>query len=102
MNKGYLVMATATKQTRGPMSPKPRKELTAKEKRTPRGKFATHLRELLEARGITSAELAKKLDIKEPTVRYWLRGETFPDIETLAALGKILGLEDYRQVLPPL
>jgi transcriptional regulator with XRE-family HTH domain len=52
--------------------------------------------------GITSKALAAKLGIKEPTVRYWLRAETFPDIETLAALGKALGLDDYRKVLPPL
>lgn len=94
-------MATATKNNRRAM-PKPRKELTAKEKRTPRGKFATHLRDLMDAAGLTSGEVAAKLDIREATVRYWLRGETFPDIETLVTLGKILHVEDYRHVLPPL
>lgn len=61
-----------------------------------------HLRVLLDERGMTADELAHALGLQGATVRYWLRGESFPDLETLVVLGKALSLDDYRQVLPPL
>lgn len=69
------------------------------------GRFALHLDALLTERGLTPQALAdacKKagLPIEEHAVRAWLRGENMPKTAHLRRLGKVLGLADYRQVLP--
>ena len=101
-------MATATKQTKGSMSPRPRKELSKAEKRTPWGRFALHLRALMDERGWDHQELASRMNgaATEAAVRKWLRAEGMPDYERLVALGEALDTRehpfpDYRMALPP-
>ena len=78
-----------------------RKKLTKAEQRTPKGRFAMHLAALMQQRAIDNKTLADRLGIGEATVRKWLRAESVPETLDLEALGKALGLLDYRSVLPP-
>ena len=54
------------------------------------------LRELREKRGLTQAELAKRLGVGRTTVTLWERGDNRPRIDMLVDLAKILGVKvDY-------
>lgn len=88
------------------MAPRQQKQLTKREQRTPKGRFATHIAALMEERGFDHNDLAKRMDVGEATVRKWLRAESVPETLDLEALGKALDtpehpLPDYRMVLPP-
>lgn len=70
-----------------------------------RGAFALHLRALLESKGWDHHKLAEKLtaaDVKvsEAGVRMWLRGDNMPKAEDLRTIGRVLGLDDPRHILP--
>lgn len=88
------------------MAAKPRKKLTKAELRTPHGKFAAHFSMLLDERGWDSKKFSDLADIKEPTIRKWLRGESIPAVVDLPAIYDAMStreypLADYRFVLPP-
>lgn len=98
-------VAAPTKGASRPV-PKKRKTISKKEAKTEQGQFALHLQSLLDAKGWNSYTLAEAcenagLDVKEHTVRAWLRAENMPKSHQLRAIGKILGLEDPRHILPP-
>lgn len=83
------------------------KKLTKKEIRDGGefGLFAVHLAKLLKERELTAKALsdackAAKIDIEEYSVRSWLRAESMPKSHQLRAIGKVLGLEDSRHILP--
>lgn len=66
-------------------------------------KFAERLKELRLAKGLTRAELAKKLNINIRSISYWETGQRQCDFDTLIALARILdtsvdyliGMSDY-------
>ena len=88
--------------SKGPtMAPKPRKRLTAADKRTSEGKFAVVLEKLMAERGVTTQQLADAVGIKEPTVRAWLRAESIPgDVRLIKAIGQHFKLADWRLIIP--
>lgn len=86
--------------------PRPRKQLTKRDLRKPKGRFAAHLQALLDARGLSTAAFAKSVGVGEPTVRKWLRAESVPETLDLERIGQALDLPghpfpDYRMILPP-
>lgn len=88
------------------VAPRQQKQLTKREQRTPKGRFATHIAALMAERGLDHKALAERMDIGEATVRKWLRAESVPETLDLERLGKALDttehpLPDYRLVLPP-
>jgi len=88
------------------VAPVPKKQLTAKEKRTPAGKFAVRLQLLLDERGWESADFARKLGVDPPAVRRWLRADGLPgSLELAIRIGKALDVPghpfpDWRQAFP--
>ena len=85
------------------MSPRKRKDLSPA---TCKGRFGAHIRGLVDRAGLTVGELHRHLAqrgfrITESGIRKWLRGEAFPTVEVLELLAGILGLTDYRHILPP-
>ncbi|MGQ0633096.1 MAG: hypothetical protein ACT4QC_00655 [Planctomycetaceae bacterium] len=67
-------------------------------------RFAVHLRALLERRGWSSQHFAAMLAEAGVNVAYravdvWLRGG-LPRARDLERIADVLGLDDYRQVLP--
>lgn len=54
--------------------------------------FATHVRELMEARGLTQAELAAKVGIGQPAVSMMLNRECRPQRKTVARIAEALGV----------
>lgn len=89
------------------VSPRQSKKLTAAERRSDRGQFATHLAALMREREVTTEDLAKAARIDAPTIRRWLRAEVLPnDLTTLKKLRRALDttehpMPDYRLILPP-
>jgi len=70
------------------------------------GAFGAHLAALLAERDWDHHKFAEKLQaanlkISEAGVRVWLRGEGMPKAEMLRAIGRVLGLEESRDILPP-
>lgn len=51
------------------MSPKRAKELKPDELRSIRGRFSTHLGQLMQAANVTKEQLATGADLKEPAIR---------------------------------
>ena len=87
------------------VAPVDRKVLSAKEKRTPAGKFAVRLQALLDERGWTAPQLEELSGIAGPTLRRWLRAEGFPKVAEMPRLGKALDtpahpFPDWRMILP--
>lgn len=88
-----------------PMAKK-RRKLTAVERRTLAGRFAIHLRSLMDAKDWEVGDLHEQLKrlevrVEKPAIHAWLRGEALPKARDLEKLGNALGLKDYREVLPP-
>ena len=88
-----------------PVAPVDRKVLSAKEKRTPAGKFAIRLQSLLDERGWTVPQLEERSGIAGPTLRRWLRAEGFPKVVEMPRLGEALNtpshpFPDWRMILP--
>ena len=87
------------------MSPRHRKPLDPRSKRY-EVRFARRLRDLLEDREMTTAAFVKRLksagvSASGEAVKKWLRGERLPRPQDAEAIGKILGLDDYRTIWPP-
>ncbi len=86
------------------MTPRKRKELDP-DSRDVGIRFAIHLRKLIDARGMTPADLHAKLveggtEVSMELVKKWLRGDGFPRPNDLESLGNALDMRDYRFVLP--
>ena len=69
-------------------------------------RFALHLRQIMADRGWTSKNVSdllrrKGVDVGPRGVDVWLRGEGSPKFRDLEQIGRALGLDDYRMVLPP-
>jgi transcriptional regulator with XRE-family HTH domain len=74
--------------------------------RKPKGRFAAHLKALLDQRGLTTQAFADAAGVGEPTVRKWLRAESVPETLDLQRIGDALDttkhpFPDYRMILPP-
>lgn len=44
----------------------------------------------MEANGITQAEFAKALGVRQPSVSRWLNGQAVPDMDTFEKMAKVL------------
>jgi transcriptional regulator with XRE-family HTH domain len=64
------------------------------------GRFATRLRKLRIAEGLSAEEVAASLEITVRTVYHWENGHSEPKMESLAALAKLYNLKSPRQLLP--
>lgn len=69
-------------------------------------RFGLHLRALLKNKKLGSTEFLQKLkadglDVSLATVGKWLSGDRLPRCYDLESIGRVLGIRDYRQVLPP-
>jgi transcriptional regulator with XRE-family HTH domain len=69
--------------------------------------FAKNLHYLMEARGITQADICRELDVSSATASDWCSGKKFPRIDKLQRLADLLsvrlstltsetGLQDYE------
>jgi transcriptional regulator with XRE-family HTH domain len=67
--------------------------------KTPRERFAARLRELLGDR--PASFLADAVGVKPDAVLKWLRGANTPDLDYWPKLAKAFGLDDWRDLLPP-
>jgi hypothetical protein len=89
------------------VAPNNPKKLTAKERRTDKGRFAVHLAALLKERSWDAQDLADHIGLGVHAVRRWLRAEVMPsDLDMLQTIGRALDttdhpMPDYRMVLPP-
>ncbi len=54
------------------------------------------IRELMKERGITSIELAEKLNVTKATVSYWINGKVFPNADTLECIAELLNVPVWR------
>lgn len=89
-----------------PSMAKARKKLSRKTLATIQGRFAEHLRALMDKRDWAVGDLQDRLkhaglECTKATIHMWLRAETMPKAADLETLGNVLGLRDYRDVLPP-
>jgi transcriptional regulator with XRE-family HTH domain len=89
----------------GIMSPRARKPLDPRSKRF-EVRFARRLRDLLTARGMTTAEFLERLqraglDVSIEAVKKWLNGGRVPHPSDAEQIGRVLGLDDYRHLWPP-
>src|SRR5262245_8261529 len=87
------------------MSPHPRKHL---DPRSPEFevRFAIRLRWLVDKRGWGPSDFHEQLSIAGlvvslPAVKKWLNGSDVPRPHEMELIGELLGLRDYRYVLPP-
>jgi transcriptional regulator with XRE-family HTH domain len=68
-------------------------------------RFALKLRGLVAKKGWTSVDLAERIAgydgaVTNRAIDAWLRGDTLPSISILESLAEVLGITDYRQILP--
>ena len=54
--------------------------------------FVKNLRYLMEARGITQADICRVLDVSSATASDWCTGKKFPRIDKLQRLADLLGV----------
>lgn len=85
---------------------RPRKHLSRDTQRTFRGRFAAHLQAMLDERGWMPHDLARRLKLRPPAIRKWLRADGGPELTLLERLAAALctrqhPVKDYRDVLPP-
>ena len=70
------------------------------DKTTYAGRFAARLRELRVAAGLSQAEVAKRLDVKQSTVSLWESGERAPSLNQLPAIAYALGVNEAEKFFP--
>jgi transcriptional regulator with XRE-family HTH domain len=58
-----------------------------------KSRIATNIREAMADAGLTSAELARRMNDHERQVRRWRNGETVPGLSNLASLASELDRE---------
>jgi transcriptional regulator with XRE-family HTH domain len=59
-----------------------------------RKQFAAQVRRGRERLGLTQAELAKRVRVRDSTVSRWEDAKVFPRLEKLAAIARVLGIEE--------
>jgi ribosome-binding protein aMBF1 (putative translation factor) len=83
---------------------RPRLELSDKDKDLgPR--FARRLRKLMETHGWSSRDVAELVTkggvaVGDRAVDAWLRGQRLPKLKDIEKVGRALGFDDYRDLLP--
>lgn len=70
-----------------------------KKPKTAREKFAAHLRGLAGDR--LSKDLAREWGVSPASVSKWLNGRQIPDLALWPKIAAKLGLDSYRDLLPP-
>lgn len=63
--------------------------------------FADNLIMFLEKSGITSSDLADRLEVSKATISQWLHLRTYPTIEKLEIMARIFGCNITDLMLPP-
>lgn len=86
------------------MAPRPRKKLDPKSKDFST-RFALHLRNRLERRGLTTADFLQQLQaaglqVSGEAIRKWLSGAHLPRPQDAETIGTVLRMRDYRHVWP--
>lgn len=84
----------------------PRSDRKEFDSSTPEGRFGLHFRALVDATGLTVPQLKAAIEeagrpVSLGGIRHWLRGDSYPDHAMMEVLGPILGLLDYRLIMPP-
>lgn len=69
-------------------------------------RFALHLRELLDQRGLSAVNFVERLNeaglkISQQTALKWISGYHVPHAKDMETIGRVLSLADYRFLLPP-
>ena len=59
---------------------------------TAREAFVKNLRYLMEAKGISQADICRELDISSATVSDWCSGKKYPRIDVMQRLAELLGV----------
>ncbi len=54
------------------------------------------LKELFQAKGYSQYRIAKMLELNESTITRWVNGRTYPRVDTLTKLAKILGTSETK------
>lgn len=54
------------------------------------------LKEIMKAQGLTSIELAERLDVTKATISYWINGKVFPNADTLERIAEVLNVPVWR------
>ena len=54
--------------------------------------FVRNLKYLMEARGITQADICREMDVSSATVSNWCTGQKFPRVDKLQRIAEILGV----------
>lgn len=86
------------------MAPRARKHLDPHSTRF-EIRFAIHLRELLDKRKLTPVDFIDRLqaagvNVSAIAVRKWIAGAHLPRPQDAPAIGRVLGLKDYRHLWP--
>lgn len=63
--------------------------------------LAQNIRDARKAHGLTVADLAQAVGVRENTVYRWERGERVPSIPTLEQLAKAIGSTSAALLTPP-
>ena len=53
----------------------------------------TRLAEAIQSCGLSQSELARKLNIRQSNISYYIKGNTMPALDTLANLCKLLDVD---------
>lgn len=67
---------------------------------TPRHRFVHHLHDITPD-SVTFQMIADAIGVAKITVAKWYSGDNLPDLDYWPKLAKVLGLADYRDLLPP-
>ena len=72
-----------------------------------RERFALHLRTLLDKKGMGPKAFCDGMkeagdEVSLAAVKKWMAGNGFPNVANLVSIAKVLGVADYRKILPPL
>lgn len=59
---------------------------------TAREAFVKNLRYLMEARGISQADICRELDVSSATASDWCTGKKYPRIDVMQRLAELLGV----------
>jgi ribosome-binding protein aMBF1 (putative translation factor) len=67
---------------------------------TPAGKFGQHLEALMIRAGMTTSELADRIEATPDAVRKYLRGTHTPAIDKWPRIARVLGLKNAKDLVP--
>ncbi len=61
----------------------------------------TRIKELLEKKGMSSAELSRRIDVTKATVSNLITGKTSPSVETLMRIAEVLEVPFWQLFTSP-